>query len=283
MKAIVGIGSAVVSAIIALTVVLGSWYTIDQGERGVLLRNGAVIGTAGPGLGFKTPWIEEVVTLSVQSKVRNFGGMETYSRDQQPATLSLTVNYRLAADRVEEIYSSYGSEEGLASRLIDRQVHEKVRTVFGQFNAVTAIQDRARLNVEITAAVRESVVGPVTVESVQLENIDFSEAYEASIEQRMLAEVEVQKLQQNAEREKVQAEIVVTQATAQANAVRASAAADAEAIRLRGDAQAHVIRERGAALRDNPTLIELVQAEKWNGVLPTTMVPDGAVPFVSVR
>jgi hypothetical protein len=26
-----------------------------------------------------------------------------------------------------------------------------------------------------------------------------------------------------------------------------------------------------------------VQAEKWNGVLPTTMVPGSAVPFVSLK
>lgn len=54
--------------IITLTVVFGSWYTIDQGERGVLLRNGALVGTAQPGLGFNTPWIEEVVKVSVQSR-----------------------------------------------------------------------------------------------------------------------------------------------------------------------------------------------------------------------
>jgi len=45
---------------------------------------------------------------------------------------------------------------------------------------------------------------------VQIENLDFSSEYEKSIEQSMLAEVEVHRLRQNAEREKVQAEIVVT-------------------------------------------------------------------------
>jgi regulator of protease activity HflC (stomatin/prohibitin superfamily) len=110
------------------------------------------------------------------------------------------------------------------------------------------------------------------VESVQVENIDFSDAYEKSIEQRMLAEVEVQKVQQNAEREKVQAEIAVIQAKAQADAVK-----------LQGDAEAHAINARGKALRDNPALIELVQAEKWDGKLPTTMVPGQTVPFINVK
>ena len=30
-------------------------------------------------------------------------------------------------------------------------------------------------------------------------------------------------------------------------------------------------------------LIGLIQAERWNGQLPTTMVPGSAVPFVNVQ
>ena len=37
------------------------------------------------------------------------------------------------------------------------------------------------------------------------------------------------------------------------------------------------------ALGTNPNLVTLVQAERWNGVLPTTMVPGSSVPFVSVK
>lgn len=283
MSKIIGIGSAVIGGIVALTIVLGSWYTIDQGERGVLLRNGAIIGVAQPGLGFKTPWIEDVVEISVQSHSRIYDQVEAYSRDQQPATLKISVNYRLLPDGVADVYATYGSADGVLTRLMDRRVYEEAKTVFGQFNAVTAIQERARLNAETAAAIREAVKGPLLIESVQIENIDFSDAYEKSIEDRMLAEVEVQRLRQNAEREKVQATIAVTQANGRADAVRAEAQADAEAIRLRGDAEAEVIRKRGAALRDNPSLIDLVQAEKWNGALPTTMVPGSSVPFVNVR
>lgn len=30
-------------------------------------------------------------------------------------------------------------------------------------------------------------------------------------------------------------------------------------------------------------LIDLVSAERWDGKLPSTMVPNAAVPFVSVK
>jgi hypothetical protein len=49
----------------------------------------------------------------------------------------------------------------------------------------------------------------------------------------------------------------------------------------RGEAAA--IEARAKALGTNPNLVTLVQAERWNGVLPTTMVPGSAVPFVSLK
>ena len=283
MRTGLGIGGAVVAGLVGLTVLGGSWYTVDQGERGVILRNGAITGTAEPGLGFKMPIVDTVVDIDIRTRANLYENVMAYSRDQQTAGLNVSVNYRVPSDQVLNVYENYGSVENLRSRVLDRKVYDQTKNVFGQFNAVTAIQERSRLVAEVQMAIQNAVQGPIIIESVQIENIDFSDAYENSIEQRMLAEVEVQKIQQNAEREKVQAEIKVIQAQADADARVAQATAEAKAITLTGNAEAEAINARGRALRDNPTLIELVSAERWNGVLPTTMVPGAAVPFVNVK
>lgn len=269
---------------LALAAGLGfmSYYTVDQGERGVIIRNGAVIGVAEPGLGFKNPLMSKVRDIDVRTNARQYKEVLAYSRDQQTASLLLSVTYHLPADQVVEIYSEFGGEEGVLSRVLDRQVMQEAKNVFGRFNAATAIQDRARLVAETEAAIIAAVDGPIIIESVQIENIDFSDAYEQSVEQRMLAEVEVAKVAQNAEREKVQAEIRVIQAQADADARLAQAKADAEAVRLAGEAEADAIRAKGDALRANPQLVALVTAENWNGVLPATMLPGGTVPFIEV-
>ena len=270
---ILGIIGAVIAGIVALVILGSSFYTIDAGERGVILRNGKVVGTAEPGLGFKLPIVDSVKEITVQTQARVYEKVMVYSKDQQNAELQISVNYRLPADQVETIYTDFGGKDGVMTRLLDRQVPEEVKNVFGRFNAVTAIQERERLSKEVQEAIQAATKNPVIiVESVQIENIDFSEAYEQSIEQRMLAEVEVQKVQQNAQREKVQAEILVIQAKAEADAKK-----------LQGDAEAHSINARGRALAQNPALVELIQAEKWNGVLPTTMVPGQTVPFINVK
>jgi regulator of protease activity HflC (stomatin/prohibitin superfamily) len=281
-KTIVGGGIAAVVGLFALTVVGGSWYTVDQGERGVVLRNGAITGTAEPGLGFKVPLIDRVVDIDVRTQAKVYENVLAYSRDQQTAGLTLSVNYRVPSDQVTAVYENYGSVDALAARVLDRQVYDEAKNVFGQFNAVTAIQERSRLVAEVQAAIQEAVMGPLIIESVQIENIDFDDSYERAIAARMEAEVEVQRIRQNAEREKVTAEITVIQAQATADAKLAQAEADAEAIRLRGEAEADAIRARGDALRENPNLIGLVQAERWNGQLPTTMLPDSTVPFMNM-
>jgi regulator of protease activity HflC (stomatin/prohibitin superfamily) len=292
MAKLIGGIVAVIVLVLGISTIFGSFYAIDQGERGVLLRNGAVTGTAEPGLGYKLPFIEGVVEISVQSRSRLYENVEAYSRDQQLAALKLSVNYRIPPDQVEQVYAQYGGEEGVLTRLVDRRAFELTKTVFGQFNAETAIRERGRLNAEVASAIQSAVVGPVIIESVQIEDISFSAVYEQSIETRMLAEVEVQRRQQELAQQRVQAEITVTQAQAAADARLAEAEATAAATllagqaqadvtRLAGEAEAFAIRAKGDALRDNPELVHLITAESWNGQLPTTMVPSGAVPFIN--
>jgi regulator of protease activity HflC (stomatin/prohibitin superfamily) len=291
-----GIIGAAVIGLIAIIAIFGSWYTVDQTERAVLLRNGAVVGTAQPGLGFKIPVIDSVEKISVKTSTYTWDKMNSYSYDQQPADLKISVTLRASPDKVADLYAKFGRLDTAVNQVVNPVVNQQVKVVFGRYTAVKAIQERGALNSAIKDAITETLkYDPmIIIESVQLENIEFSANYLHSIEQRMLAEVEVQKLQQNAEREKVQAQITVTQANAKANAVRAEAQANADATRLNGEARASnikitgeaeaaAIEARAKALGTNPNLVTLVQAERWNGVLPTTMVPGSAVPFVSVK
>ena len=94
-----GLIAAIVGGLVVLAVVLGSWYTVDQTERGVLLRNGAVIGTAQPGLGFKVPLIDSVEKISVKTTTYTWDKMNSYSFDQQPADLKISVTLRASPTR----------------------------------------------------------------------------------------------------------------------------------------------------------------------------------------
>lgn len=275
--------AAFMATIILIKLLAAAWYTVDQGARGVVLRNGAIHDDVDPGLHFKLPYFDKVVMVSLQSHKASFGAMPSYSSDQQPAKISVSVNYHVLGVQVREIYSTYGSLEAAVERVLVPTVHKATKEVFGKFTAASVIQERQRFGVDIDAAIRAAMKDKIVIDSVQLENIDFSDAYESSVEQRMLAEVEVQKVRQNWEKEKVSADITRTKAQAEADAKVSTATAEARAIEMHGKAEASAIRDKGAALRDNPALIGLIQAERWDGNLPTTMVPNGALPFLNIK
>ncbi len=269
------------AAIAGLVILLSTYFTIDEGERGVILHWGAVVGEAGPGLHFKMPIITTIEKISVQVQKEAFekvGDLDTrlqaYSRDQQPATIAMAVNYHVTDPKA--VYSQYGSLANMKQRIINSRAYEQMKTVFGQFDAADAIQKRALLNTEVFNAIRKSVSGPVVIDSVQIEDITFSQQYETAVELRMQAIVK----QQQAEADKQKR---IIDADASAYEVKAASDAKAHQIEVQGKAEAGAIQARGDALRNNPGLPTLVAAEKWNGVLPTTMVPGNTVPFVNVQ
>lgn len=276
----------------------GSWYIVQETERGVLLGNGAFVATVEPGLHFKLPVFENVVKIDVTQRAIKWTGedsLEGYSQDQQPAKLSVSVVYHVPPADVDKVYRQFAGVDGLETRLIARKLPQDLKTVFGRYTAASVIQNRGKFATDVEDAAQAGIVGPLVIDQVNIEDIIFSEAYENSVEQRMLAEIEVTKLRQNAEREKVQAEITVTQAkamadsqlataTAAAQATEIQAKADAERIRLKGEADASAIRARAEALSTNgDMIIRLNNSEKWSGQLPATMLPGAALPFVEVK
>lgn len=313
-----GIGTVII-AIVALTIFFGSWYTIDQTEVGVILRNGAVSGTANAGLNFKLPILDSVVKLETTQQVSYWTcaprstacadnqrtEMQAYSSDQQPADMRVTISWHIVSTEAKAIYSEYGGLAGIENKLIARRAPQLVKTVFGQYTAQSVIQDRAKFNADVQNAIEKDLSSSVAViDSVQVENIDFSEAYVKSIETAMQARVKIQQTESNRQEQEVAAKITVIKAQADADsqlatataaakataiqgqaiadAALAKATADAKGIALVGQATADAIKEKGAALKDNPLALELARAEKWNGTLPTTMVPGSTVPFINM-
>lgn len=280
------LGGLAFVGLFALSLFFGSYYTVKETERGIVLRNGAFVSVEKAGFGLKAPFITTVEKVDMVTQNYKQEGVESYSQDQQPAKLKLSVTFHVTPDSVEDFYRRFNADiETVLNRLIWPNLMREAKTVFGHYTAQRVVADRGPLNVAVTEALRQSIAYDpvVTIDSVQIEDIAWSPQYITAIEARMHAEVEVQQLQQNLARERVQAEITVTKAKAAADATVAEATAKAQSTRLAGDAEAAAITAKTQALAQNAALIELTKAEKWNGVLPATMVPGSAVPFINVK
>lgn len=271
-------------SLLGLSLFFGSWYTVDEGERAVILTNGSFSEIAGPGLNFKMPFVQSARFFSVRNEVSTFEQMAAYSYDQQTAELKLSVNFQITPEQVERIYKEYGTLEGAVARVITPKVLENVKNVFGQYTAQKSIQERGKLNSDILMALQNATkTSGIQVTSVQVENIDFSDSYEGAVEAAAKAKADIERSKSELLRVEQEAQQKVKQAQAEAEAKKLQADADAYATKAAGEATAAAIRERGAALRDNPQLVDLVAAERWNGQLPASMIPGSTVPFINVQ
>lgn len=265
---------------ILLCTIFGCFYTVESGERGVLLRFGDVVAVEEPGLHFKVPYIETVKFLSVRSQ--NVALDTTiYSSDTQAADVKLSVNFQLNPSDVKKVYVTYGYD--YESRIIIPQIQTQCKDAFGTFTAINIVRSRDSVANKIYDNLQHSLSQyGIDITSVQIENIDFSDEYEKSVEERMKAEVEVAKLQQSLEQQKIKADMARTEAQGKADARLLEAKANAEAIRLQGEAEAMVINSKARAMSQaGSNYVDLIQAEKWNGILPATMIPNQSIPVIS--
>jgi regulator of protease activity HflC (stomatin/prohibitin superfamily) len=284
IKRVVGYAGIGVSSLVALGIFFGSWYRVDEGERAVVLTNGEFSQIANPGLNFKIPFFQTARFFSVRNEVVLFDNIMAYSFDQQTAEMKMSVNFQIAPAQVERIYKEYGSVDGVVSRVLTPRLLQQVKNIFGQYSAQRSIQERGKLSSDILSVLQSSIEDTgVQIISVQVENIDFSDSYELAVEAAVKAKADVERAKSELLRVEQEAQQKVKQAQAEAEAKKLQADADAYATKAAGLATAEAIRERGAALRDNPDLVDLVAAEKWNGQLPTTMVPNSTVPFINMN
>lgn len=279
IKGIVGI---IIGLFIALAI-FSSVYVIDEGERGVVLRNGKAIAVAEPGLGWKRPFVDVIETIDITTQKVEFSPINAISGDQQKASMNLSIAYRVPADKVLTVYQKYNSLANVQSAVVERLARGKLTVVFGQYTAESAVRDGLKLATDIQKAIEAEVPGDVVVlDGVNVSGISYSDEYNNRIESRQAEEIEVTKRQKSLEKERIDANITKTRADAAAYERKAMADAEASAIRAKGLAEAEAINAKGKALKDNPALVDLAYAEKWNGVSPQTVVPNSSITGLNV-
>lgn len=255
------VGVGVVAAIIVI-VILNPFVTVGAGERGVVLNWGAFNGQIlDPGLHFRIPIAQSVVKMDVQTQKLEIEASEAYSHDLQNVKIHSVVNYNLDPKEVGQIYQQYGLDA--ESRILQPNLEASVKQTVAKYSAEELLSKRGEVTSEIESAFRQAIPNTFIVTKYALVNETFSDAYEAAIEQKQVAQQNAEKADNDLKRIKIEAEQRVAQATA-----------EAEAIKI----QAEAIQQQGGA-----SYVNLKAVEKWDGHLPDQMIPGGALPFLNLQ
>ena len=256
----VGLGVAALFALLVFFIP-GSFHTVDAGEIAVVKHLGDIKQVRSAGTYFDF-WITEKYEV-YDAKVQTLDIFDNaYSKDAQTMELTMTVQYQIDTGKVKEIATTYGSLEALSSRIRSVSI-ERAKSTLSVYSAMEIIETRAsnshKLEEAIKGAISESYY--VTINTAVLTNIDFSDAFEQTVEQKMIAEQEQLKAQYEAEKAKIEAEAKAEVARIQAEAELAVAklAAEARLAAAEGDAKAQIAIAKAEAQATKLKSIEVAR------------------------
>ena len=260
-----------------------SYYIVIEGHVGVVKRFGEAKHQESPGLHFKIPFIETVELIEVRTR-KNAEKMASSTKEQMPVTVEVSVNWTVNKEAALDLFKKYGGLTQFEQRILDPRFRSATKDTIPKFEAEQLIQDRASAIQGIEHRLAEEMEGfPVIVDNIQIENIALPQKYINSIEikqtEKNLAAAEEHKL----ERQRLEALREVNTADAKAQGIIKVAQAEAQSILLKGKAEAQAIEAKAKALKNNPLIVKLTEAQTWDGKLPVTMIGEGAMPIMNIR
>lgn len=193
-----------VSAIILIILSTSSFYTIDTGERGVILRFGRLKTIADEGLNVKVPFVDEVKKLSIRDQNLSLH-TEVSSSDMQTIAVDVSLVYSLDSKRVDKIFQTYGMD--IENTLIRPTLSEKINAVIAEYPIETFVEKRAEISNRINSTFADQVTGSgIKVKSLLITNHDFSSDFDKAIEDKKIAEQGALTAKFTLERMKLEAE-----------------------------------------------------------------------------
>ena len=274
----------------------GMVATVPTGHTGILTTFGKVENvTLEAGVHVKSPF-QKVVVMDNRTQVARVK-LTCFSSDIQEVMVDYSMNYQIDKSNAQTIYKNIGTQ--YYETVMQPRIQEVVKSVIAKYTAESLVESRDALSKQITDTL-VSELGSYNIEvvSTSVENIDFSDAFTNSVEEKVVAlqtklktqteeEQKTMQKQGDAKRAEIQAKadasVKEIQADADANVAKIKAQADADVKKVQADAdayagekQAEVNRKLAESVTDE--LVKYLTAKQWDGKLPSYFVTsDGTV------
>lgn len=266
-----GIVFAVVIVVVLLIVLFNCFTIVNEGFIGVKYQFGRIVeDNLQAGLNFRIPFVEEVDQVDIRDQIYSVMA-DAYTSDTQSVNeLQLKLNYRYSSAMLSNIIRETGISN-VESKLLVPNVAKIAKDAIGKVKAEDLVQSRGQVQATIQSELTE-VLSPygIVVTAFAIENLNFDPAFEASIQEKVIAAQDALKMENKTREKEEEAKQIVIAAQADADSQVAIAEAEAKAISL--------IEEQ---LGNSPNYIDYFKLQKWNGVLPQ-VIGDGVNPFIAL-
>ncbi len=256
----------------ALILIFNSFSVVNEGFIGIKYRFGRIVRSdMTAGLNFHIPFIEEIQQVDTREQVYSITA-DAYTSDTQTVdTLQLKLNYCYDGSRLPEIIRTIGISN-VENKLLVPNVAKISKDEIGKVKAEDLVQNRATVQNAIYDALKETLAPQgIIVTAFAIENLSFDEAFEQSIQAKVIAAQDALKMQnKTAEREEEAKQQVI------------AAQAEADSQKIKADAEAYAIEAVQKQLAESPNYIDYLKITQWDGVLPQAIGTE-VNPFIPLE
>lgn len=260
----------VLIVVVALILIINSFSVVNEGFIGVKYRFGKIVNSSlTAGLNFHIPFIEEIRPVDIREQVYEVQ-TDAYTSDTQTVNeLKLKLNYCYDGTQLPEIIRTIGIEN-VESKLLVPNVAKISKDEIGKVKAEDLVQNRSTVQNAIYESLKSTLENQgVIVSAFAIENISFDDAFEQSIQAKVIAAQDALKMQnKTAEREEEAKQKVI------------AAQAEADSQKIRADAEAYAIEAVQKQLQNSPNYIDYMKIQNWDGKLPAAV--GDINPFVAI-
>lgn len=194
-----------IGALFIVVLLFFSFYSVKTGEVAIVSRFGKINRLAHSGLNFKIPFIEQKEKIETREKIYYFSkdnnqntSLDVSSKDIQSINIELTVQASITD--VEKLYTAFAGKH--ESRFIRPRVREIVQATISKYTIEEFVTKRTEISKLILEDLKDDFeVYGLSVSNISITNHDFSDEYEKAVENKKVAEQEVERAK--AEQQKI--------------------------------------------------------------------------------
>lgn len=275
--------------VVALITAAVQPFTVERVEAGQI---GLKVNLTGDERGvskytYKTGWVtynewtEMLYMYPTSIQHIEYGDQQVITKGGFSATINPTFNYSLVPDAVGEMFQQLRMDiKTIEQGWLKTAIIGSVADVANKWEVDAIFNNREQFELAIVAEcnkrvgkwflvdqLRTNIVPPPALQEAIVNKTKAIQETQAKIQEALVAEANAQKMIQIAKGDSAKA---VIEASGRANALLIEAKAEADAIKLK--------QQQLTTL-----MIEYEKAQRWNGVLPTTILGDGTGTFVNLK
>lgn len=285
VRGVLGVFLGVVIVLVLLVTTM-KFAQIDEGERGIIITQGAVEGIQEPGIFFRplAPFTRiEIVNVKRQTRQIT---QNVASSDKQLYDIDIAVDYSRnpAPEALKAQYGQIGVSDEQLTVFLDGFISDAVKSASTQFTLDQVLADRGGLSSRITQILttspgegRPSPVDQlyVRLEAVKVVDIKVGETYARLLSEKANLEVQIETEEKRRQQIEAQQSNNLFQAEQEAKVALTTEKGRTAAALEAANREAQVRAIQGRYWRENPELFELRKRE-----LMVEMLKNGNVWFI---